>query len=222
MKRRRRPEVDVGGSELSAAEGGTTSVRRTMTASTFPAEDERSQTEQAYVEEDLATGLARLRRRTGAMPTEKWLAIAGGVLMPLGVILVLIGWYGASHTTRLFEEIPYLISGGMLGMLLAILGAAFYFGYWLTRLVSGQRQMVELMARMEARIAGAVGAETNGHAGDSTAAAATPETLVATRTGTMFHRTDCPVVAGRSDKELRIITLPATGMSPCKLCAPLG
>jgi len=195
-----------------------------MTASTFPAEEARSQAEQPYVEEDLARGLSRLRRRTGAMPTEKWLAIAGGVLMPLGVILVIIGWYGASHTTRLFEEVPYLISGGMLGMLLAILGAAFYFGYWLTRLVSGQREMVELMARMEARIAGAVGAETNGHAssGGGAAAASSTETLVATRTGTMFHRTDCPVVAERSDKELRVITLPAKGMSPCKLCAPLG
>ena len=111
-------------------------------------------------------------------------------------------------------------------MLLSILGAAFYFGYWLTRLVSGQREMVELMARMEARIAGAVGSESNGHSGGSSgggsAAAVTSETFVATRTGTMFHRTDCPVVAERPDKELRMITLPATGMSPCKLCAPLS
>jgi hypothetical protein len=193
-----------------------------VTASTFPAEEARSQSDQPYVEEDLAKGLSKLRKRTGAMPTEKWLAIAGGVLMPLGVILVLVGWYGASHTTRLFEEIPYLISGGMLGMLLAVLGAAFYFGYWLTRLVSGQRQMVELMARMEARLESAARAEGNGHGGGAVAAASNTETLVATRTGTMFHRTDCPVVAGRPDKELRIITPPATGMSPCKLCAPLG
>jgi hypothetical protein len=37
----------------------------------------------------------------------------------------------------------------------------------------------------------------------------------------MFHRPDCPVVADRADKELRAVKLPATGMSPCKLCAPL-
>ena len=192
-----------------------------MTASTFPAEQAGAQADAPYVEEDLAKGLSRLRRRTGMVPTERWLAIAGGVLMPLGILFVIVGWYGASHTTRLFEEVPYLISGGILGMLLSVLGAAFYFGYWLTRLVNGQRQMVELMTRMEARLEGAAGAEGNG-SGSASGATVGVDTLLATRTGTMFHRPDCPVVAERPDKELRVITLPAKGMSPCKLCAPLG
>src|SRR5438270_7645506 len=131
-----------------------------VTASTFPAEAEAAPA--PYVdEEDLAGGLSRLRRRAGMLPTERWLAIAGGVLMPLGVILVLIGWYGAAHTTRLFEEIPYLISGGMLGICLSGIGAALYFGYWLTRLVSGQRETVELLARMEAKLDGAATADSN-------------------------------------------------------------
>jgi hypothetical protein len=153
------------------------------------------------------------------VPTERWLAIAGGVLMPLGVILVIIGWYGASHTTRLFEEIPYLISGGLLGIVLTTVGAALYFGYWLTRLVAGQRQIVDVLARMEARLDGA-GLEGNGHA-EAGASTAPAGAFVATRTGTMFHRPDCPVVAGRPDSELRSVKLPATSMSPCKLCAPL-
>ena len=109
-----------------------------MTASTFPAEVEGAV---PYVEEeDLAKGLAGLRRRASMAPTDRWLAIAGGVLMPLGVILVIIGWYGAAHTTRLFEEVPYLISGGLLGIVLSTIGAALYFGYWLTRIVAGERQ----------------------------------------------------------------------------------
>src|SRR5207248_298807 len=103
-------------------------------------------------EEDLARGLARLGRRASTVPTDKWLAIAGGVLMPLGVILIFIGWYGAAHTTRLFEEIPYLISGGLLGIVLSAIGAALYFGYWLTRLVAGERQTIELLARIEAKL----------------------------------------------------------------------
>jgi hypothetical protein len=191
-----------------------------VTASTFPAESRGDSAEALYVpdEEDLAKGLARLRRRTGMVPTERWLAIAGGVLMPLGVVLVLAGWYGASHTTRLFEEIPYLISGGMLGIVLAAVGAALYFGYWLTRLVAGDRQIVEVLSRIQARLDSAA-LDGNGSAATASRAASA---LVATRTGTMFHRPDCPVVAERPDKELRTITLPAKGMSPCKLCAPLG
>jgi hypothetical protein len=191
-----------------------------VTASTAPADAEADAALAPYVaDEELAGGLSRLRRRAGMLPTERWLAIAGGVLMPLGVILVIIGWYGASHTTRLFEEIPYLISGGLLGIVLATVGAALYFGYWLTRLVAGQRQIVDVLAQMQARLDGA-GIEGNGSAetGTSTARAGT---FVATRTGTMFHRPDCPVVADRPDSELRSVKLPATSMSPCKLCAPL-
>ena len=194
-----------------------------MTASTFPAEAESAAAAPYVGEEDLARSLARVRRRASMVPTDKWLAIAGGVLMPLGVILVFIGWYGAAHTTRLFEEIPYLISGGMLGIVLSAIGAALYFGYWLTRLVAGERQTIEILARIEAKLDGAAiegnGARlSGGAAGSGTAAAGT---LVATRTGTMFHRPDCAVVADRPQSELRTVKLPATGMAPCKLCSPL-
>jgi hypothetical protein len=189
-----------------------------VTASTFPAEAESAS---PYVaEDDLAKGLSRLRRRADMVPTDRWLAVAGGVLMPLGVVLVIVGWYGASHTTRLFEEIPYLISGGLLGIVLSTIGAALYFGYWLTRIVAGERQIVEVLARVEAKIdAGPV--ESNGSGAGASTAAASAGAFVATRTGSMFHRPDCPVVADRADKELRRVKLPATGMSPCKLCAPL-
>jgi hypothetical protein len=160
----------------------------------------------------LAAGLRRVRRATGGVATERWLAVAGGVLMPLGVLLVLAGWYGAAHTTRLFEEIPYLISGGMLGIVLAAIGASLYFGYWLTRLVSHARELVDGMARIERRLEslapGEVGADTG--------------RLVATREGVLFHRADCSVVASRPASELRTVKLPAAGLSPCKLCAPLA
>src|SRR5205085_5781566 len=173
-----------------------------VTASTFPADAEAAPA--PYVgEEDLASGLSRLRRRAGMQPTERWLAIAGGVLMPLGVILVIIGWYGAAHTTRLFEEIPYLISGGLLGIVLSTIGAAVYFGYWLTRMVAGERPIVDVPARMEAKL-DAAGLE-GGAAGAGAVEA--PGRLVATPTGTMFHRPECAVVADRPASDLRTVTL---------------
>ena len=113
-----------------------------MTATSIPAGDGQQEAMGPYVEEpELARGLASLRRRTGMVPTEKWLAVAGGVLMPLGVLLVIAGWFGAAHTTRLFEEIPYLISGGLLGVALATIGALTLFAHWLTVLIrEGRRQ----------------------------------------------------------------------------------
>ncbi len=188
-----------------------------MTASAFPTDADAPVAAPYGGEEDLASGLSRLRRRAGAVPVDRWLAIAGGVLMPLGVVLVLIGWYGAAHTSRLFEEVPYLISGGLLGIVLSTIGAALYFGYWLTRIVASQRDIVETLARMDAKLDGA----GNGAVAESQAATPAAGRLVATPTGTMFHRPDCPVVADRPRDELRTVTLPARGMSPCKLCAPL-
>jgi hypothetical protein len=160
-------------------------------------------------QERLAAGLRRVRRATGAVATERWLAIAGGVLMPLGVLLVVVGWYGAAHTTRLFEEIPYLISGGMLGIVVACIGAACYFGYWLTRLVALARQIVEGLGRVEQRLAALAPPD-----------AAATDALVATKGGALYHRPDCSVVAGRPRSELRTVTLPSADLSPCKLCAP--
>jgi hypothetical protein len=188
-----------------------------VTASTFPVDEGAAAPYASEDEEDLATGLTRLRRRASTLPTERWLAVAGGVLMPLGVGLVIIGWYGAAHTSRLFEEVPYLISGGLLGIVLATIGAALYFGYWLTRIVAGERQIVDGLARLEAKL-DAAGLEGTAGAG---AAPGVSDRLVATPTGTMFHRPECPVVADRPASELRTVTLPASGMSPCKLCAPL-
>lgn len=167
----------------------------------------------AVIDDDqrsLAAGLRRVRRATGGVATAQSLAIGGGVLMVLGVVLVLAGWYGAAHTTRLFEEIPYLISGGILGATLAAIGAALYFGYWLTRLVAHAREIVDGMARIEQRLESLTG----------NAAVATE--LVATKGGALFHRADCSVVAGRPSSELRAVKLPATGLAPCKLCAPLA
>lgn len=160
----------------------------------------------------LAAGLLRLRRRGEAMTQPRAMLVIGGVLMPAGVALVVAGWFGASHTTRLFEEVPYLISGGILGLAVVVLGCAFYFGYWQTRIVDQQRDVLDVLERIEARLA--VGGTTNGSGPATTVVA-----LVATAAGSLYHRLDCPVVDGRPAKELVPVALP-TDRAPCRLCHP--
>ncbi|MGV3759735.1 MAG: hypothetical protein ACO1PW_09370, partial [Actinomycetota bacterium] len=70
---------------------------------------------------------------------ERILMVAGGVIAPLGIIVVLLGWWGAAHTPYVFEQVPYLISGGLLGLAMVFLGALFYFTHWITQLVKEQR-----------------------------------------------------------------------------------
>ncbi|MEY2438404.1 MAG: hypothetical protein QOH64_2328 [Acidimicrobiaceae bacterium] len=100
----------------------------------------------------LAQRLARLRRRSGFQVTDRTLLVLGSVLLPLGAVFVLLGWYGASHTTRVWEEIPYLISGGILGLVLSIAGGFCYFGYFLARILATSRELLDVMLRIEDRL----------------------------------------------------------------------
>src|SRR5213082_254867 len=78
----------------------------------------------------LSDRLTALRRRSGFVVTDRTLLTVGSILMPLGGVLVLLGWYGAAHTTRVFEQIPYMISGGVLGIACVIAGGFCYFGFF--------------------------------------------------------------------------------------------
>jgi hypothetical protein len=174
----------------------------------------------------LADSLARLRRRTKLVATERWLLVAGSVMVPLGGILVILGWFGASHTGRLFEQIPYMISGGLFGLVLVIAGGFCYFGYWLARLVSDERQqsnqLLEALVRIEGHLANGSTSPARDAAPAPTRAplSSTRPEFVATTTGSLYHRPDCPVVADRPADELRSVRASAKGRSPCRMCLP--
>lgn len=96
---------------------------------------------------DFEAELTRLRVSGTSSTTEQRLLAAGVILMPAGLVLVLIGWFGASGTTQLSTQVPFLISGGLLGLGATIVGAvlylrhsmARYLRFWLLRLVYEER-----------------------------------------------------------------------------------
>lgn len=53
-------------------------------------------------------------------------------LMTIGLSLIILGWVGASRSIYLEEQVPYLISGGIFGGALAVIGAVTLFTHWLT------------------------------------------------------------------------------------------
>lgn len=165
-------------------------------------------------QERLHARVSGLRGR-GALG-DRWMLLVGGLLLPLGVLLVLLGWRGAAGTPLEFEQNSYLISGGLLGVALVVAGGFLYFGYWLTLLVretrTGRAELVGVLGRIEQLLAeGAVQQPVRG--------VAAAGTLVATKTGTMFHRTDCVAVDGKEG--LRAVTADTPGLTPCRLCDPV-
>jgi hypothetical protein len=88
--------------------------------------------------------------RASALLNDRLLLVLGGIIAPLGLVVVLLGWWGASKTSYPFEQTPYLISGGLLGLGLVFLGSFFYFAHWLTQLVKEHReQSAALLAAIE-------------------------------------------------------------------------
>ncbi len=169
--------------------------------------------------ERLRRSVARLRSRGGGPSMERWLMIVGAGLVIIGVPVIILGWYGASHTPYVFEQVPYLISGGLLGLALAVVGGLFYFAYWITRQIQETRRQSDLTREALAEIRDLL-ADRAIATSSAPARASGNGAFVATAKGTMFHRADCVVVAGRDD--LHDVEPGAAGLAPCKICEPLA
>jgi len=174
-------------------------------------------------QERLASRVSRLRTRSGGRNLDRWMLLTGGALMPLGFVLIVLGWVGASRTPLLFEQIPYMISGGLLGLALVFAGGFVYFAYWLTLLVRESRTAREdlqaSLSRLETLLAS--GAMIGGSFAPATEPAVNGHpSFVATATGTMIHRPDCVAVANREG--LRAVSPDTPGYTACGLCEPLA
>ncbi|MQA87634.1 MAG: hypothetical protein GEV03_24175 [Streptosporangiales bacterium] len=131
--------------------------------------------------------------------------VVGGVLLPLGLVVIVLGWYGAAHTPYLFEQNSYLISGGVFGLGLVVAGGFLFFGAWLARIAADNREAMHRLARGLDALAQTAGREA-------------PGTLVATSKGSMVHRVDCPLVGERED--LHVVPVDGDGFQPCGVCQP--
>lgn len=110
--------------------------------------------------------LTRLRLKRPSRDEEQRLILAGVALMAAGLVAVVLGYLGASGTNDFSSQVPYLLSGGVLGLGLTVVGAALFLRYslgrylrfWLLRLiyeehVAAERQ-VEVLERIVQQLAG--------------------------------------------------------------------
>jgi hypothetical protein len=101
--------------------------------------------------EEFKEEIAGMHLRPPEDSSERLWLIGGMVLPVLGFVAILIGWWGASGTAYTAEQIPYLISGGLLGLGLIVTGGALfvrysftrYLRFWLVRLVYEQRAQTD-------------------------------------------------------------------------------
>ncbi len=92
--------------------------------------------------------VVRLSERAQSAELVRLLLFPGAVAVVAGFAFMLLGWYGASHTARAIEQIPYLISGGIIGLGLVMVGALLLSSaIWMTMLQRHQAEQDERHAR---------------------------------------------------------------------------
>ncbi len=141
-----------------------------------------------------------------------WQLVAGAFLMAGGGAAIYLGWYGASHTRDVTDQIPYLISGGLLGSALIILGGSFYFSFYVSRLHAATRRQAIVLERVIDRLEALQGFMPP----ESAAAGA----VLVPPGGRRFHRPGCALVAGKDADRLSVEEASERGLAPCKVCAP--
>lgn len=104
--------------------------------------------------------IAGMDLKTPADANERWFLLGGIVLMVLGFVVIFGGWYGASGEVIVANQIPYIISGGLLGVAFLIAGGALfvryslsrYLRFWLIRVIYEERAQTDRVADSMDRI----------------------------------------------------------------------
>ncbi|MEU3820986.1 hypothetical protein AB0E74_15385 [Streptomyces sp. NPDC030392] len=133
------------------------------------------------------------------MPRLLWWA--GPAALAGGAVLCVLGWYGASGERFAERQLPYLASGTVPGAALIVAGAV-----WTAVGAAGS--------------GGAASPRGDGPS-DEPGGAFRPSSgapPVRVPDGTLAHRPDCPLVAGRPDA----VPVGDATLDPCPVCEPGG
>ena len=133
----------------------------------------------------------------------------------IGILIIGLAWNGAAGVDFVQGQVPYLLSGGFLGLALVVFGAA------LVVVQSNRRDRSVLEAQLRelntaiARLANAVGGSAGATNGNP---AANPDRVVIGSSS--YHRPDCRLVADKGLPSTTIEAARSEGLSPCRVCQP--
>jgi hypothetical protein len=133
-----------------------------------------------------------------------------------GFVLIFLGWNGTASKDDAPAQIPYIVSGGIAGLGLVVVGAALIVAHSLrTDRVELRAAVDDLRAAIERGAAAAPAAAEGGGAvlegeGDTVLAGSDS-----------YHRQGCAVAAGQSGAvAMSRAEATAAGLSACRVCNP--
>jgi hypothetical protein len=135
----------------------------------------------------------------------------GVLLCLIGFVALFLGWNGAASKNVIMAQFPFLISGGLAGVAIVVIGAAML-------IVQNAR---EDRARLEATLERLVTAVEHSAGGAAPRRASVSDGSMVLAGLASYHRLDCALPAAREEAHL----LPlddaiARGIEPCRVCRP--
>ncbi|CAM5576348.1 MULTISPECIES: hypothetical protein [Streptomyces] len=152
--------------------------------------------------------------RTARLRTVHPVLWAGWAALAAGAVLCVIGWYGVSGERFAERQLPYLASCTVPGAALIVAGAVL--------LTHGRGALAA--ARVEelyGLLVAAEPADAEEPGQDAAAPLAVSGDLLMVPGGTLWHRADCPLVAGKVEAVPVDAKLVRSGeLGPCPICEP--
>jgi hypothetical protein len=146
---------------------------------------------------------------------------AGVVCVVLGALALYAGYNGAATNPVVEAQVPYIISGGLAGLALLLLGGIGIAASVVLK-VTGEIR-IELHAAREAftqsnRVTSSVAAAITP---DAVAATSTNGYVIVSSTGSSYHRADCRLVERvEVPEKVPRGAAAAQGLHPCRVCNP--
>ncbi|MEV8596732.1 hypothetical protein [Streptomyces sp. NPDC052012] len=154
--------------------------------------------------------------RTARLRTVHPALWAGWAALAAGAVLCVIGWYGVSGERYAERQLPYLASCTIPGAAL-IIGGAVLLAHGRGSLAATRvEELYGLLVDAEP-----ADADVSGQAAGAPVAVSGELRMVPG--GTLWHRADCPLVAGKAEAVPVDAGLVASGeLGPCPICEPAG
>ncbi|MET7700849.1 hypothetical protein [Streptomyces sp. NPDC005485] len=152
--------------------------------------------------------------RTARLRTVHPVLWAGWAALATGAVLCVIGWYGISGERYAERQLPYLASCTVPGAALIIAGAVL--------LTHGRNALAAARVEELYGLLVAAGPADGEESGQPAAEpVATSGELLMVPGGTLWHRADCPLVAGKAEAvPVDSHVLAGGDLGPCPICEP--
>ena len=147
-----------------------------------------------------------------AAARKHWPFTVGLVTTLLGVVILLLGWQGAANTTVLQYQLPYIISGGILGGALIVLGGIYQVGYALWWQLQRNASGVSAPAVVDGALPPLLAAVPDD-------LPAEPPTVLAVTGGSSYHVEGCRAATGKAVRRLTPAAARREGLQPCRICS---